>query len=111
MFKSRWGFHPCSYETYLQLKQLKKRFWETVYAYERWRRWARKLNRVGDEPKFCPLFQKEKTGHWSQALDQYFLEYFEKVRHGKAEEIEPLHPMIVKRIEDMHQAVEAWQAW
>jgi hypothetical protein len=46
--KSRWGYHPCDYETFMRLKKLHKWVWEQRYAYARWRRWSRKepQNRV-----------------------------------------------------------------
>lgn len=47
-FQSRWGFHPCDYETYLLLKQLNGLCEQARAAYADWQRWARKQpqNRV-----------------------------------------------------------------
>ncbi len=83
-FQSRWGFHPCDYETFRLLKALHKRYWQAVRQVAAWQRWNRKLPRnrvvrqwlrdtagrkiasriVGPhpEPPLCPLFcRKEKV--------------------------------------------------
>ena len=39
---SRWGFHPCSHETYLKLKELNKLFWKAQRVAGAWLRWNRK---------------------------------------------------------------------
>lgn len=56
--QSKWGFHPCDYETYLKLKALHKHYWQSLYDFHRWYRWWRKQpeNRRGAEPPVCPLF-------------------------------------------------------
>lgn len=48
LHKSRWGYHPCDYDTYIKLKKLYKLYWQAVYAHARWKRWERKKpsNRV-----------------------------------------------------------------
>lgn len=48
VFRSKWGFHPCDYQTYLLLKELNRLYEKAKRAYAAWRRWARKLphNRV-----------------------------------------------------------------
>jgi len=47
-YQSRWGFHPCDYETYLLLKQLNRLHDQALHACADWQRWARKQpqNRV-----------------------------------------------------------------
>jgi hypothetical protein len=47
-FQSKWGWHPCDYETYLLLKKLHLAYWQALRRYALWRRWARKQpqNRV-----------------------------------------------------------------
>lgn len=59
--KSRWGYHPCTYEVYGLLKDLHRWYWQTVYDFHRWHRWQRKQpqNRVGPEPVFCELFVED----------------------------------------------------
>src|SRR5262249_45094399 len=46
--RSKWGFHPCDYQTYLLLKELNRLYEKAIRAYAAWRRWARKQpqNRV-----------------------------------------------------------------
>jgi hypothetical protein len=47
-FESRWGYHPCDYQTFLKLKAIHKWHWQTVRDYANWQRWSRKQpqNRV-----------------------------------------------------------------
>lgn len=61
-FQSRWGFHPCDYQTFLKLKRLHRWYWQTLYDFHRWHRWQRKdaTNRVGPEPKFCAIFVEDE---------------------------------------------------
>jgi hypothetical protein len=46
--QSRWGYHPCDYETFQKLKKLHARYWRALRGYAAWRRWQRKRpqNRV-----------------------------------------------------------------
>lgn len=66
-FQSRWGHHPCSYQTYLRLKRLHKDFWihvRRIVAAHRWDLRAetrlskkqRKAMAKGARPAFCPAF-------------------------------------------------------
>ena len=50
--RSRWGWHPCDYETYLLLKQLNARCERALRRHGEWRRWRRKQphNRLLREP-------------------------------------------------------------
>jgi hypothetical protein len=50
--RSRWGWHPCDYETYLLLKELNARCERAVRRYAKWRRWRRKQphNRLLRQP-------------------------------------------------------------
>jgi len=41
--QSRWGFHPCSYETYLKLKFLNKFYVKGLRQIASWERWNRKM--------------------------------------------------------------------
>ena len=41
--ESRWGFHPCCYETYLKLKFLNKFYVKGLHQIAAWRRWDRKM--------------------------------------------------------------------
>jgi hypothetical protein len=42
MFRSRWGFHPCDYATYRQLKFLNQVYLQAVRLAHAWARWQRK---------------------------------------------------------------------
>lgn len=55
--KSRWGYHPCDYETAQKIRRISKEYWEAKRGYCRWRRWNRKtVHRQGPEPTICPIF-------------------------------------------------------
>jgi hypothetical protein len=80
--KSRWGYHPCDYETFLLLKKLNAFFLRALHRYTAWKRWSRKQphNRVirkkivdaqgckvgsevvgpMPEPYLCPFFTKRE---------------------------------------------------
>jgi hypothetical protein len=80
--KSRWGYHPCDYETFLLLKKLNACFLRALHRYTAWKRWSRKQphNRVirkkmvdaqgckvgsevvgpMPEPCLCPFFTKRE---------------------------------------------------
>jgi hypothetical protein len=93
VFRSRWGWHPCDYQTYLLLKRLNNLYEKAVHAAAAWQRWARKKpsnrvirryarngrgQKIGSEvvgpmpePRLCPLFcaksylvgQRSPEGH------------------------------------------------
>jgi len=46
--KSKWGFHPCGYETFKKLKALQKLYQDALRRRAAWERWERKLpeNRI-----------------------------------------------------------------
>jgi hypothetical protein len=46
--RSRWGWHPCDYATFVLLKRLHGLYRQAVRQYAAWRRWRRKMphNRV-----------------------------------------------------------------
>lgn len=78
--KSKRGYHPCDYDTFVKLKKLRSYFWRNVFKVAAWTRWNNKLphNRVSfqwlrneqgqkigkkvlgprSEPKFLALFTK-----------------------------------------------------
>jgi hypothetical protein len=81
MFPSRWGFHPCDYQTYRKLKFLNQVYLQAVRLAHAWVRWKRKdphnrvmrrhiRNEKGQtigyewpvplpEPKTCPVFSQK----------------------------------------------------
>jgi hypothetical protein len=46
--KSRWGYHPCDYQTFQLLKWLNGQYQKALRGYAAWKRWSRKQpqNRV-----------------------------------------------------------------
>ena len=66
--RSRYGFHPCTFEIYRQLKYLHRRYWETLRQFHTWHRWNRKRpeNRIGNEPKFCEVFVENRP--WAKPV-------------------------------------------
>ena len=66
--RSRFGFHPCTFEIYRQLKYLHRRYWETLRQFHTWHRWNRKRpeNRIGNEPKFCGFFVENRP--WAKPI-------------------------------------------
>jgi hypothetical protein len=88
--RSRWGWHPCDYATFLLLRRLHRLYWEAVRQYAAWRRWRAKRphnrvirrrlvdgkgNKVGTEvvgprpePPLPPLFctRRQVLTHWSE---------------------------------------------
>ena len=66
--RSRYGFHPCTFEVYRQLKYLHRRYWDTLRQFHTWHRWNRKQpeNRIGNEPKFCTFFVENRP--WAKRV-------------------------------------------
>jgi hypothetical protein len=120
MFKSRWGFHPCPYETYLKLKHLKKWFWENVTNYCAYRRWHSKQpqNRIGDQPEFCDVFlsvnakRYSPSGHWTVAfsleLKEFLMDTFDQVRVPSENLVDSLKETTLQRIDDLYEKVSKW---
>ena len=103
VFKGRWGFYACSYETYLRLKYLHKCYYQALKsnaAFERWyrkepqnrviRRWIRDEQRrkigfeiVGPapEPKYCPYFDLGLKVNGTRILLGDFVGDYQNARH------------------------------
>src|SRR5262249_41336028 len=84
--KSRWGFHPCNYETYLKLRRLHKAFWEGRRLLARWQRWSARLpkNRAGPEPAVPAVYR--------EVCASPVVAEFHAARHGvpRPEDVRPL---------------------
>jgi len=130
VYKSRWGYHSCDYETFLKLKKLHKLYWQTVYRFAAWERWDRKLphNRVirrklrsedgtphgyevvgmQPEPKYCPYFVVERYG-WKRIASHGIVEAYRTARtpRSKAENVKPLD-LSVERIDKILAEVKGW---
>lgn len=122
--KGRWGWYPCDYQTYLKLKEIKKRYWESVYADARYKRWERKLpkNRKGAEPpKPCPIvgirewgWRTDVNGNKSWGLvpskrDQHLLDWFELARKPQANEAD-VKPFMNGQIDLINEIYEKLNA-
>jgi hypothetical protein len=81
-YQSRWGYHPCDYATFLQLKELNQYYQRALRRFAAWKRWSRKQpqNRVirsrrrndqgqvigkevlgpRPEPALCPVFTRRE---------------------------------------------------
>ena len=66
--RSRYGFHPCNFEVYRQLKYLHRRYWDTLRQFHTWHRWYRKQpeNRSGSAPKYCAIFVEDRP--WAKRV-------------------------------------------
>ena len=128
--RSRYGFHPCTFEIYQQLKYLHRRYWETLRQFHNWHRWNRKRpeNRIGNEPKFCAQFVDNRP--WAKPItrngQQGFKRYPQTVldhdvirlyHEARMPQTEPVnlfsHPQIaaIKRLyEQVHDHFEARNA-
>lgn len=129
VFESRWGYHPVSRETFLKLKTLHRRYWETVYAVARYVRWDRKtVNQHGPAPSYCPIFVEEK-GCWIKTThkvdgqvfygsrwfpktikDHGIVQAYHAARHPKAAaDVVPL-AISEQEIDRLYEQVENWFA-
>lgn len=118
-YQSRFGYHPCTRETYQKLKEAHLLFLRAIKDIRAYTRWVNKDEPVGEAPKY-PSFvadyrwyyrsrkaQKEgRISHglnlnlggkpgWGNAKLQFYellLEQYRNARHPKAtaEEVEPL---------------------
>jgi len=107
--KSRWGYHPCDYHTFVKLKEIHKYFWKTVRDSHRWKRWDRKtVYQSPNEPKVCPYFLKGKHKH-PFYLDWTIREDYQNARYarGKVENVKPLS-MTPEEIGELVVKVRAW---
>jgi hypothetical protein len=85
-FRSRWGYHPCNFETFRKLKQLHRAYWDGRRLLAKWRRWNAKLpkNRTRPEP-VIPAVLREICAS-TIAIE------FSAARHGvpEPEQVRPL---------------------
>ena len=64
VYKSKWGYHPCSKEIAQKLRTINRVYQKALHLEAAHERWRNKLpeNRRGEEPQRCPIF--EFTYHW-----------------------------------------------
>lgn len=87
-YQSRWGHHPISYQDFLILKAIHKRYWATLREAYSWQRWKNKtVNQVGEEPEIDPIFiEANKRSYFTTTMkngDQRWhnLRFVRKVRN------------------------------
>jgi len=126
-YKSRWGFHPCDYQTFKKLKFLHKLYHEALRKKAEWERWERKApwNRVirhkirnsqgqvigfqppvcRPEPELCPVFNEKVKEVHMRNLD-VFADY-QNARHPSPlpEEVQPLK-LSLEEIDRLYQQVQ-----
>ncbi len=119
MNQSRWGWHVCSKDVFLKLKELKRSYWESVYAVARWKRWVAKMqsNRHGQEPVFNRVWVKERP-EWQKKSshgvvgniynvmptdDHDVNRLFRLARHPFGLRQEPFSSETLKKIDALHQ--------
>lgn len=124
-YKSKWGFHPVSRETFLKIRELKKFYFITLHRLGTWVRWDRKtVNQHGPEPIYCPMFVEDKM-EWRKhvnkegfteyrtypktRVDHGILEAYESARMPKAtaEEVVPLK-ISEEEINRLYDQMNAW---
>jgi len=69
-YKGKYGYYPCSKETYLKLKEMNKKLTKAKKMAAAWNRWHRKdpHNRKGPEPELMPFFcAKSVKDVWFQS--------------------------------------------
>jgi hypothetical protein len=95
-YRSRWGYHPCDYATYLKLRLLHKAYFEGLKLLARWRRWRAKRphNRKGPEPVVPDVLR------WVCASP--IVAEFQAARHGVAE------PSLVKPLGISAEEIDRW---
>jgi hypothetical protein len=117
--QSRFGFHPCDYATYRQLKTLHRAYWQAVYDFHCWHRWWRKRpeNRRGPEPQYCKLFVTDElwykpvvthgvTGfkvYPKKLVDREVLALYRAARMPAQEPVEVWDAETLGRIEAIHR--------
>lgn len=96
-FKSRFGYHPCDYPTFLKLKRIHKGYHEALRKAAAHRRWIRKRphNRHGPEPVVAAVY-RELLQH------PEIVERFHAARRPQAE------PELVQKLGISHELIEGW---
>jgi hypothetical protein len=121
-FQSRWGFHPCNYELFVQLKALHKHYWQSLYDFHRWHRWWRKQpeNRRGAEPRVSPLFLLDQPWYkpvqihgvagfkvyLRTVVDHGIVALYQAARRPQLSPVEPFDATTVQRIAELHSRLQ-----
>jgi len=116
-YKSKWGYHPCTHETYLKLKEAHLLLLKALRDIKAYQRWERKLEPIGKAPGYPSfvsqyyLYKRSPGGQpvyglmigtkawkstWNNIKVHYYehvLDQYRKARRPKEtpEEVETLH--------------------
>ncbi len=122
--QSRWGFHPCTYETYQKLKFLKKHYWIAIREFHVWHRWWRKepQSRRGVEPSYCKVFVEDRV--WFKFLTRkgerhvkiyprtvigfQFCQLFDEARKPNSEPVDRFDVETLAKIGSMYERVRKY---
>ena len=136
-YQSRWGFHPCSHEVFLKIKELHKWYYEELRRLANWRRWFRKepQNRVicrkirneqrqvvgkevvreRPEPTYCPHFYSKhgKPHEWRPIYEDSVLRLYQQARMPKTtpEEVEKIPQEQLDHLLELHAKVKQWYVY
>ena len=122
--RSRWGYHPCSYEFYRKLKYLHRHYWIALRQFHHWNRWFRKeaQNRIGSEPKYCPAFvenspwvkrfvHKGEHGfklYLRTVVDHGLVESYHASRMPSPDPVKPFGESEIAKFEKLYQSVKEY---
>lgn len=134
--QSKWGYHPCSYETFLKLKALHKAYWQAVRGLAEWFRWDAKQpqnrvikERIKDgvgrvtgwkiigpkpEPKYCPIFGTPSYRRDYQTIPEHLNDHgilaaYQQARMPKKfEEVTPLK-ISEEKINELFDQLNNWK--
>lgn len=126
VFKSKRGYHPCTYETFLKLKQIKKEYYKFLKDFHQYVRWNRKtVNQKGVAPAFDDkfldkIYNKQHEWGWvkyypatikypdgrcklypKKFTDHGILELLEKARHPQEEPCEHFDNDVLNKIDSL----------
>lgn len=137
-FASKWGFHPCDYQTFSKLKALHRAYWEAVYGLGDWFRWNAKqpqnrvhrrkikdaMGRVSgketvgpwNEPTYCPIFGTPTHKNIWLTMPQHLKDHgiiadYQNARMPKAspDQVVPLN-LSDERINELYDQLQEWSA-
>lgn len=136
VYKGRFGFHACDYDTYCKLKKLHAYYWKALRRYAEWERWNRKdpsnrllrkwfRNEKGQKTGFEIVGPKPEPVQYPVFIDANYykikgthrlksesvLEDYQKARtpYATEEAVQPL-TLSVDKINKMLALLEAFEA-
>lgn len=85
VYESRWGFHPCDHDQFLELKEAHKLVLRALRDCKRNTRWSRKFphNRKGPEPKAVKSFDDATGLRRDIKLRSYYYKVLAEYRNAR----------------------------